>query len=136
MLIAYTYKLDPSRSQTTVMEKYVEMLRLQYNFRIREIAMAYEQASCPVLGNYCDIKTLGECCPLACSVSKQALYSDPWAIDKKTGLAQKRSALAQLPYGSPKVRLTEKSIGLPVEPGKPLVFHQLSLLDLLEGRGA
>lgn len=90
MLVAYSYKLDPSRSQATVMEQHVEMLRLQYNFRIQERTEAYEQASCPVLGNYCDIRTLAECCPLACSVSKNALYGDPW-----TPKGKKRSALAQ-----------------------------------------
>lgn len=72
------------------MEKHVEMLRLQYNFRIQERTEAYEQASCPVLGNYCNIKNQGECCPLTCSVSKNALYGDPW-----TPKGKKRSALAQ-----------------------------------------
>lgn len=95
MLIAYTYKLDPSRNQLAAMEKHVEMLRLQYNFRIRERTEAYEQASRPVRGNYCDIETQAECCPLTCTVSKQALYGDPWTRDKKTGNAKKRSALAQ-----------------------------------------
>lgn len=90
MLISYTYKLDPSRNQSATMEKHVEMLRLQYNFRIRERTEAYEQVSRPVLGNYCDIRTLAECCPLTCSVSKQALYGDPW-----TPKGKKRSALAQ-----------------------------------------
>jgi len=95
MLVAYSYKLAPSRSQVATMEQHVEMLRLQYNFRIREGTEAYEQASRPVLGNYCDIKTKAECCPLSCSVSKNALYGDPWRIDKKTGLGKKRGALAQ-----------------------------------------
>lgn len=90
MLVAYTYKLDPSRSQLAAMEKHVEMLRLQYNFRVRERTEAYEQASRPVLGNCCDIKIQAECCPLTCSVNKQALYGDPW-----TPKGKKRSALAQ-----------------------------------------
>ena len=90
MLIAYTYKLSPSERQTATMESHIEMLRLQYNFRIRERREAYEQASCPVLGNYCDIKTEAECCPLTCSVSKNALYGEPW-----TPKGKKRSALAQ-----------------------------------------
>ena len=48
MLVAYTYKLSPSRQQVLVMGKHLEMLRLQYNFRIRERTEAYEQASAPV----------------------------------------------------------------------------------------
>lgn len=90
MLISYTYKLDPSRNQSTTMEKHVEMLRLQYNFRVRERTEAYEQAASPILGNYCDLKTKAECCPLTCTVSKNALYGDPW-----TSKGKKRSALAQ-----------------------------------------
>lgn len=90
MLIAYSYKLDPSGSQKAVLEKHVEMLRLQYNFRIRERSQAYEQAKSPVLGNYCDLVTQAECCPLTCSVSKNALYGYPW-----TSKGKKRSALAQ-----------------------------------------
>jgi putative transposase len=95
MLISYTYKLDPSGNQSATMENHVEMLRLQYNFRIRERTEAYEQASRPILGDYCNIETQAECCPLACSVSKQALYGDLWTVEKKTGLAKKRGALAQ-----------------------------------------
>jgi putative transposase len=90
MLVAYTYKLSPSRQQVLVMDKHLEMLRLQYNFRIRERTEAYEQASAPVLGNYCDLRTKAECCPLTCSVSKNALYGDPW-----TSKGKKRGALAQ-----------------------------------------
>lgn len=90
MQIAYTYKLSPSRQQLLAMEKHLEMLRLQYNYRIRERTEAYEQASQPKLGNYCDLKTQAECCPLTSSVSKSALYGSPWKANGK-----KRSALAQ-----------------------------------------
>lgn len=95
MLVGYIYKLSPSCNQAALMEKHIEMLRLQYNFRIRERTEAYEQASRPVFGNYCDIITKAECCPFTCSVSKQALYGNPWRQDKKTGKAKKRSAKAQ-----------------------------------------
>ncbi len=90
MLVAYIYKLSPARQQSLVMDKHLEMLRLQYNFRIRERTEAYEQVSSPVLGNYCDLKTKADCCPLTCSVSKNALYRDPW-----TSKGNKRGALAQ-----------------------------------------
>jgi len=90
MLIAYTYKLSPSRQQLLVMDKHLEMLRLQYNFRVRERTEAYEQVSRPILGNYSDIKTQAECCPLTCSVSKNALYGEAW-----TAKGKRRSALAQ-----------------------------------------
>jgi len=90
MLIAYTYKLSPSRQQLLVMDKHLEMLRLQYNFRVRERTEAYEQVSRPILGNYCTLASQAECCPLNCSVSKNALYGEAW-----TAKGKKRSALAQ-----------------------------------------
>ena len=95
MLIAYNYKLDPSSNQSVTIEKHIEMLRLQYNFRLRERTEAYEQAARPTMGNYCDIKTQAECCSLTCSVSKSALYGNPWKINPLTGEAKKRSANAQ-----------------------------------------
>ncbi len=72
------------------MERWLHLLRLQYNFRVRERTEAYNQARAPVLGNYCLIETQAECCPLACSVSKGALYGYPW-----TEKGNKRSPLAQ-----------------------------------------
>lgn len=95
MIIAYTYKLAASVSQVVEMNRHIEMLRLQFNFRVRERSEAYQQASHPVMGNFSDLRSLAECCPLACSVSKNALYGDPWVINKKTGQAKKRSAKAQ-----------------------------------------
>ncbi|MGK7875027.1 MAG: RNA-guided endonuclease InsQ/TnpB family protein [Xenococcaceae cyanobacterium] len=96
MLIAYQYKLNPSPNQCVELNQHIEMLRLQYNFRVRERTEAYRQASEPVLGNYCDLRTDAECCPLTCSVSKNALYGNPWTKpDKKTGKVKKRSAKAQ-----------------------------------------
>src|SRR5919202_6638954 len=90
MQVAYTYKLSPSHQQMLLMDKHLEILRLQYNFRIRERTEAYEQVSAPVLGNYCDLSSQAECCPLTCSVSKNALYGEPW-----TAKGKKRGALAQ-----------------------------------------
>ena len=90
MQIAYTYKLSPSCQQLLVMAHHLEMLRLQYNYRIRERTEAYEQASQPKLGNYCELRTGAECCPLTSSVSKKALHGSPWKTNGK-----RRSALAQ-----------------------------------------
>ena len=45
MLVAYSYKIEPSRNPAATKEKHVEMLRLQHNFRIHERSQAYEQVS-------------------------------------------------------------------------------------------
>jgi putative transposase len=90
MLLSYVYKLNPSLKQVEKMERWLHLLRLQYNFRVRERTEAYEQAKAPVMGNYCIIQTQAECCPLTCSVSKGAFYGNPWSTKGK-----KRSPLAQ-----------------------------------------
>jgi putative transposase len=90
MLLAYVYKLNPSTKQAEKMQHWLHLLRLQYNFRVRERTEAYEQVRAPVMGNYCIIETQAQCCPLTCSVSKGALYGYPW-----TAKGKKRSPLAQ-----------------------------------------
>jgi len=90
MLLAYVYKLNPSPKQTQKMEHWLHLLRLQYNFRVRERTEAYQQAKSPKLGNYCIIETQAEICPLTCSASKGALFGNPWTTKGK-----KRSPLAQ-----------------------------------------
>ncbi|HCA94933.1 MAG TPA: transposase, partial [Cyanobacteria bacterium UBA9226] len=69
MLLAYIYKLAPSSSQEKELEQHVEMLRLQYNFRVRERQDAYRQVTFPAMGDYCDIYSRAESSPLSCSVS-------------------------------------------------------------------
>ena len=99
MLVAYNYKLSPSRNQMVVMERHIEMLRLQYNFRVRERTAAYEQVTRPICGNYCDLSTKAELSPLTCSVSKNALYGDPWTLSGK-----KRNALTQQDANLPNLK--------------------------------
>lgn len=95
MITSYTYKLKPSPSQSCTMDNWLNMLRLLYNYLLKERIEAYEQVKAPVLGDYCRLDNCGECCPLTCSVSKNALFGDPWTTEKKTGNAKKRSAGTQ-----------------------------------------
>ena len=73
------------------MSDWLNMLRGLLNFGLRERVEAYEQVKHPILGNYCRLDNKAECCPLACSVSKSALYGEPWKFDKD-GKGKKRSA--------------------------------------------
>ncbi len=79
------------------------MLRSLYNFCLRERIEAYEQVKAPVMGNYCDLKTKAECCPLACSVNKNALYGHPWTNKGKRRSAgtQQDSCLPELKKARP-----------------------------------
>lgn len=73
------------------MERCTHLLRLQYNWRLRERIEAYEQVSAPKLGSFCCLDSKSEAWPLTCSVSKSALYGDPWKF-AKDGVGKKRSA--------------------------------------------
>lgn len=90
MLIAYIYKLKPSRSQAFLMFEWLNMLRAQYNFCLRDRIEAYEQVKSPVMGEFCRLDNRGVCCPLTCSLNKSATIGYPWRKDGK-----RRSALAQ-----------------------------------------
>jgi putative transposase len=92
MFVAYVYKLRPSPRQADTMERWLNLLRSQYNFRLAERIEAYEQVKAPKMGEYCDLQTGAIATPLTCSVSKGALHGEPWKFDKKTGLGKKRSA--------------------------------------------
>ena len=103
MLTTFRYKLNPSQSQLSLMGEWLNMLRSLYNFCLRERIEAYEQVKAPVMGNYCDLKTKAECCPLACSVNKNALYGYPWTKKGKRRSAggQQDSCLPELKRARP-----------------------------------
>ncbi len=90
MFAAYCYKLKPNKNQANLMSNWLSMLRSSYNFCLRDRIEAYEQASKPVLGNYSRLDNQGECCPLTCSVSKNATIGIPWKNNGK-----KRNAYEQ-----------------------------------------
>ncbi len=95
MLLAYKFKICPKKSQILEMDRCLHLLRLQYNWRLRERIEAYEQVTQPKLGEYTDLETNVVIYPLTCSVRKSALYGTPWKVDKKTGLGKRRSAFEQ-----------------------------------------
>ncbi len=90
MFVAYCYKLKPNKKQAQKMSNWLNMLRASYNFNLRDRIEAYEQASKPILGVYSRIDNQGECCPLTCSVSKNATIGSPWKNNGK-----KRNAYEQ-----------------------------------------
>lgn len=91
MLKGYCYKLQPNNEQIKVLESWLNMLRSQYNYNLRDRIDSYDEAKYPKLGNYCDIKSKAEICPLTCNVSKNSSIGYPWKETKKKG-GQKRSA--------------------------------------------
>ena len=53
MRIAYQYKLKPNKEQITVIERWLNLLRLQYNYRLAERFKWYEENRCGV--NSCSL---------------------------------------------------------------------------------
>lgn len=70
------------------MDSWLNMLKCQYNFRLAERIEAYQQTR--IEGTYCDLRTQAEITPIACSLSKSALYGGVFKT-KKDGSAAKRS---------------------------------------------
>jgi len=74
MRIAYQYRLRPTSTQVALMDKWLELLRKQYNYRLAERFNWWEQ-------NRCDVHA----CPLICHL--------PELKDKLNFYSQKRDLL-------------------------------------------
>lgn len=99
MLIAQTYKLKPGKTQASIMANWLNMLRAQYNFCLRDRIESYEQAKFPALGEYCRLSNQGWCYPLTCSVNKTASVGYPWKNNGK-----RRNALEQHDTNLPELK--------------------------------
>ncbi|QSJ20205.1 transposase [Nostoc sp. UHCC 0702] len=81
MLTNYVYKLRPNITQSAKMSNWVDMLRSHYNWCLNDRLTQYAQQF--IMGEYCDIRTKSEACPLTCFVSKNGATGEPWK-DSKT----------------------------------------------------
>jgi putative transposase len=82
MILAYQYKLNPNNKQISTMSSWLAMLRRHYNYCLRDRIESYEQVKYPKEGNYSDIRTKAECCPLTCSISKNSQIGNPFKGNK------------------------------------------------------
>ncbi|MDD1418394.1 transposase [Dolichospermum sp. ST_sed1] len=104
MLTNYVYKLRPNISQSDKMDGWLDMLRSTYNWSLADRIAQYNQQF--IQGDYCDIRTKAEACPLTCFVSKNGASGEPWKdakTDKNGNLKNpRRSAgdiqITSLPY--------------------------------------
>ena len=108
------------------------MLRAHYNFCLRDRIESYEQVKFPKLGNYCDLKTEAECCPLSCSVSKNSNLGYPYKGNgkKRNAYEQQSSELSTLK----KARNWYKSIHSTVLQ-QNLKRLEIAFKNFFEGRG-
>ncbi|QFS46576.1 RNA-guided endonuclease InsQ/TnpB family protein [Nostoc sphaeroides] len=82
MLTNYVYKLRPNITQSTKLSSWLDMLRSTYNWSLADRIAQYNQQF--IQGEYCDIRTRSEACPLTCFVSKNGASGEPWK-DVKVG---------------------------------------------------
>ncbi|WP_333148038.1 transposase [Microcoleus sp. B13-B6] len=80
LLTNYVYKLRPNKTQELKMSNWVDMLRSHFNWCLNDRITQYSQQF--IQGNYCDIRTQGEACPLTSCVSKNGATGEPWKIGK------------------------------------------------------
>jgi putative transposase len=81
LLTNYVYKLRPNITQSSTMSRWVDMLRSHYNWCLNDRLTQYAQQF--IQGDYCDIRTKAEACPITCFVSKNGATGEPWKDDKK-----------------------------------------------------
>ncbi|MFQ4161523.1 RNA-guided endonuclease InsQ/TnpB family protein [Scytonema millei] len=90
MQVSYQYKLRPRENQSKVMDSWLDMQRSLFNWFLADRIDGYYQTF--VMGEYCDIRTRTEQCPLTCSLSKNSNLHNPWKNPDKNGVVKKRSA--------------------------------------------
>ncbi|WP_169218999.1 RNA-guided endonuclease TnpB family protein [Brasilonema sp. UFV-L1] len=70
------YKLRPNIAQQLKMSNWVDMLRSHYNWCLNDRLTQYAQQY--IQGDYCDIRTKAEACPITCFVSKNGATGEAW----------------------------------------------------------
>lgn len=83
MLTNYCFKLRPNITQSQKMAGWLDMLRSSYNWSLGDRIAQYNQQF--IQGDYCDIKTKAQACPITCFVSKNGATGEPWK-DTKTDI--------------------------------------------------
>jgi putative transposase len=97
MLSNYIYKLRPNVSQDEKMDNWVDLLRSHCNWCLNDRITQYNQQF--IQGDYCDIRTRAEACPITCFVSKNGATGEPWKngkLDKEGNLKNPRRSAGDI----------------------------------------
>ncbi len=62
------------------MDNWLDMLRSSYNWSLADRIAQYNQQF--IQGDYCDLRTKAEACPITCFVSKNGATGEPWKNSK------------------------------------------------------
>ncbi|MEH2320916.1 helix-turn-helix domain-containing protein [Nostoc sp.] len=85
MLTNYVFKLRPNIHQADNISEWLNMLRSSYNWSLADRITQYNHQF--IQGDYCDIKSRAEACPISCFVTKNGASGEPWKDSRtdKTG---------------------------------------------------
>ena len=139
MLTNYVYKLRPNDTESNKMDDWLNMLRSTYNWNLADRINQYHHQF--IQGDYCDIRTKAEACPLTCFVSKNGATGEPWKdskFDKEGNLKNRRRSAAQIQITSlPELKKARPWFG---EIGSTVLQQNVRRLDtayknFFEGKG-
>jgi len=86
VLLGYVYKLQPNSDQSDQMDSWLDMLRASYNYNLSDRINTDQFRF--IQGDYCEIKTKAEICPIACSIGGATGY--PWKVSGATKIKQQQ----------------------------------------------
>ena len=75
MILGYCYKLRPNISQSDKIDRWINMLRANYNWSLADRIDTYYQRY--ICGDYCDLRTKVVITPLTCSIG--GATGNPWS---------------------------------------------------------
>ena len=76
MLLSFKYKLRPNQQQSQKLIQWLDMLRANYNWCLRDRIDGWHQQF--ICGDYCDWRTQVEITPLTCGITKGTQLANPW----------------------------------------------------------
>ena len=76
MILSYKYKLRPNNQQFKKLSVWLDMLRANYNWCLRDRVDGWHQQF--ICGSYSDLRTQVEITPLTCSLVKGTQLANPW----------------------------------------------------------
>ncbi len=79
MILGYCYKLRPNVSQSEKIDRWIDMLRANYNWSLADRIDTYYQRY--ICGDYCDLRTKMVISPLTCLIGGAS--GNPWSNEGK-----------------------------------------------------
>ncbi|MCL1467415.1 RNA-guided endonuclease InsQ/TnpB family protein [Argonema galeatum] len=76
VILSYKYKLNPNKQQSGKLTQWLDLLRANYNWCLRDRIDGWHQQY--ICGHYCDLRTRATITPLTCSLVRGTQLTNPW----------------------------------------------------------